>query len=514
LLKLVHQSVGKMLYAENCYVALYDKATDILSVPFCIDKYDAVASSAKLGKGLTAYVLRQGRPTLITTDGIRALTRSGEVDIVGTLPAIWLGVPLRTREGVIGVLVVQHYENADTYDQRDVRFLSSVGDQIAIAIERKQAEERLQQSEERFKDLFDNAPIAYHELDIDGRYTRINHTEELLLGYTNEELTGRHVSELILEKTSRRTVAATLAGTQHLSAVERTFTRKDGTLVSVLNEDTMIYDADGRITGIRSTLQDITARKKAEEQLRIFNEKLQQSNRELQDFAYVASHDLQEPLRKVQAFSDRLKTKYGDRLEGDGLDYLERMRSAANRMQLLIQDLLTFSRVSTQARPFAKVDLNAITREVLSDLEVKIEETGSTIVIDELPRLDADPTQMRQLMQNLVGNALKFRQMDTPPVINIYSKAVKANGNGLGKSYQVFVKDNGIGFDEKYTDKIFAVFQRLHGRAEYEGSGVGLAICRKIVERHNGNITAQSRPGEGATFAFTIPLKQSPTDIN
>jgi light-regulated signal transduction histidine kinase (bacteriophytochrome) len=266
-------------------------------------------------------------------------------------------------------------------------------------------------------------------------------------------------------------------------------------------------------------VNDVTERKKAEEKLRVFNEKLQQSNRELQDFAYVASHDLQEPLRKVQAFGDRLKLKYADKLEDTGLDYLERMRNAAQRMQKLIQDLLAFSRVATKAQPFVSVDLEKITREVLSDLEVKIEETGALVEIENLPEIDADPSQMRQLIQNLVGNALKFSRAEVSPIVRISAQTVEnhsnGNGNGTnGRFCEINVKDNGIGFDEKYLDKIFTVFQRLHGRTEYEGAGVGLAVCRKIVERHHGTITARSTSGEGATFIITLPFKQPKTETN
>ena len=279
-----------------------------------------------------------------------------------------------------------------------------------------------------------------------------------------------------------------------------------------LNNMVGIFE-NGKLISAWGTQRDITERRKSEEQLKIFNRKLQQSNRELQDFAYVASHDLQEPLRKIQTFGDRLKAKYADKLEDGGLDYLERMRSAAHRMQTLIQDLLSFSRVTTKAQPFAPVDLEKITCEVLSDLEVKIEETGATVEIENLPTIEADPSQMRQLIQNLVGNALKFRRDDVSPVIKISTgtNVHHANGNGAKEKEQsckITVKDNGIGFDEKYLDKIFTVFQRLHGRAEYEGSGVGLAVCRKIVERHHGSITAHSAPGEGASFIITLPLEQ------
>jgi light-regulated signal transduction histidine kinase (bacteriophytochrome) len=187
------------------------------------------------------------------------------------------------------------------------------------------------------------------------------------------------------------------------------------------------------------------------------------------------------------------------------------MRSAGERMQKLIQDLLTFSRVSTKAQPFVAVNLDEVAREVMSDLEVSIEQAGATVMITELPMLQADPLQMRQLVQNLVGNALKFRKPGVAPVIKLYGRHTKSAGR-REDVWEISVEDNGIGFDEKYLDRIFTVFQRLHGRAEYEGSGVGLAVCRKIAERHNGTITARSTPGEGATFTVTLPLKQNSSE--
>lgn len=388
LLSQIHQAIRKIIYAENCFVALYDQKTELLHMQFFIDNYDETPPPVKLGRGLSAYIFRTERPMLMTKEVMDELIQSGEVELIGTQPAVWMGVPLRTPDGVIGVMVVQHYEDESAYTDRDRDLLASVGDQIALAIERKQAEE----------------------------------------------------------------------------------------------------------------------------QLVLFNQKLQQSNRELQEFAYVASHDLQEPLRKVQAFADRLAKKYSDNLEGEGLDYLERMRNAASRMQTLIQDLLTFSRVATKVQPFERINLDTITREVLSDLEIKIEETGATIEINDLPTIDADPLQMRQLFQNIIGNALKFRRADTAPVIKISARQLTA-GKNKNQFCKLFIQDNGIGFDEKYTNKIFTVFQRLHGRAEYEGSGVGLAVCRKIVERHNGTIEAKSAPGEGATFIITLPVKQINTEI-
>ena len=243
----------------------------------------------------------------------------------------------------------------------------------------------------------------------------------------------------------------------------------------------------------------------ANEKLQSFALRLEQSNRELQDFAYVSSHDLQEPLRKIQAFGGRLVAKESDGLSDQGRDYLARMQDAARRMQILINDLLTFSRVTTRGQPFVPVDLRDAAETVVSDLEVRLEQEGGKIRIGELPVVEADPTQMHQLLQNLIGNALKFHRPNQVPV-------VVADGHEVDGSFVLSIADNGIGFEEKYLDRIFSPFQRLHGRSEYEGTGMGLAICRKIVERHGGSITANSEPDVGTTFEVTIPLTHSTGD--
>jgi len=259
---------------------------------------------------------------------------------------------------------------------------------------------------------------------------------------------------------------------------------------------------------------EVTERRQAEEALEHKAQELVRSNSELEQFAYVASHDLQEPLRKIQSFGDLLTSKSGDALNDQGRDYLDRMKGAASRMRELITGLLTFSRVTTQAQPHTHVDLRDVTQGVLSDLEVRIQESGGRVEVGNLPVVDADPLQMRMLMQNLISNALKFQKPEEPPLVKVESRFISStNGTGgqqLGEATlcELTVQDNGIGFDEKYADRIFGIFQRLHGRGAYEGTGIGLATCRKIAERHGGSITARSRPGEGASFVVTLPIKQ------
>ncbi|NEO38940.1 MAG: GAF domain-containing protein [Moorea sp. SIOASIH] len=244
-------------------------------------------------------------------------------------------------------------------------------------------------------------------------------------------------------------------------------------------------------------------------------QELARSNAELQQFAYVASHDLQEPLRKIQAFGDRLQTKYHEQLTEQGQDYLKRMQNAAGRMQVLINDLLSLSRVTTKAKPLVATDLAQVVQEVLSDLELRIQQSGGVVEVGELHTIEADPLQMRQLLQNLISNGLKFRPEPRGNLVKIYSQLLQESvplsygGATVNERCQIIVEDNGIGFDPRYRDRIFQTFQRLHGRSEYEGTGIGLAICRRIVERHNGSIMAESIPGQGARFIVRVPIKQS-----
>ena len=251
--------------------------------------------------------------------------------------------------------------------------------------------------------------------------------------------------------------------------------------------------------------RDITQRLQAEETLRQTLADLNARNRELQDFAFIASHDLQEPLRKIRAFADRLQQRHAASLSGEARDYLDRTSQAANRMQVLINDLLAYSRVAARGKPFTQVKLDTVLAGVLEDLETSLETSGGRVEAGSLPEIEADATQMRQLFQNLLSNALKFRSPDRAPVVRV---SAEADSGVDGPGWILRFQDNGIGFDPRYADKVFAPFQRLHARQEYEGTGIGLAIVRRIVERHRGNIHAEGRPGEGATFVIRLPARQ------
>jgi two-component system, LuxR family, sensor kinase FixL len=392
-----------------------------------------------------------------------------------------------------------------------------------------QKEQAKRQSESKFKTLVENSSDILTIRDLQGKVIFRSPSVKNILGFEPEEMDEHSVFEFIhpddleiLQESFRKLESGEI---NHFYAEYR-HKHKDGSWRVMEGIAKRVDDDESQLHGIIVNSRDITKRKQDEERLRLFVDKLRSSNRELQDFAYVASHDLQEPLRKVQAFGDRLNKKYAEDLPEEGRDYIRRMSDAASRMQRLINDLLTFSRVTTKAEPFQTVSLTKIVAEVVSDLEVRIEETGAQVKIGELPEIDADPTQIRQLMQNLLGNALKFTQPGKTPYIEIFAEEFSDKGasfvlegekiqtrTGDNRMYQIWIKDNGIGFDEKYLDRIFTVFQRLHGRTEFEGSGVGLAVCRKIAERHHGSITAQSKEGEGSTFIVTLPVKQTQEEI-
>jgi signal transduction histidine kinase len=246
-----------------------------------------------------------------------------------------------------------------------------------------------------------------------------------------------------------------------------------------------------------STITRLTS----ERELEAYAQRLEQLNRELREFAFVASHDLREPLRKIQAFGHLMEDGCGESLTEQARDYVMRITQSAKRMSALLDAVLSYSRATEKPGPFALSDLSEIARDAVSDLELPITRAGAHVEIGPLPAAEVDPNQLRQLFQNLIANAIKYCEPGEPPHI-------KMLGEIKDKSCNLYIQDNGIGFSQKYVDRIFRPFQRLHGRTEYEGTGMGLAICRKIAERHGGNITAKSEPGQGSVFIVTLPLAQ------
>lgn len=386
---------------------------------------------------------------------------------------------------------------------------------------RRKAEEALAEEHNLLGSIIDAMPNHVFVKDLKGRFILDNVSHRQFLGIPpGEGIEGRTVGDYFapaaaehFQEGDRRVLEE---GQSLLNEEEPVLLASEGASETWLETTKVpLRDRDGQIIGLVGISSDISERKEAEETLRRFAEQLERSNAELQSFASVASHDLQEPLRKIQAFGDRLKARCGEQLGEQGRDYLGRMQNAAHRMQILIQDLLKLSRVTSRALPFVPCDLGEIVQAVLLDLEVIVEQTDARIAVAPLPTIDADPVQMRQLFQNLIVNALKFHKPGEPPEVRISGRELMlqdpaASGATAGERVcEIQIQDKGIGFDEKFAEQVFVVFQRLHSREEYEGTGIGLAVCRKITDRHGGAIVAKSAPGQGAGFIITLPVKQS-----
>ena len=496
------------------------------------DAQDRVVLANRAWRELNKEIIESTKPGTRFEDHLRAAIDKGLIpEAVGREEA-WLRERMERHLNPSGPFEVARQDGRwiRIYEQR----LPNDGTILIISdiTESERVDQALRESEARFRAVVDNSPTKIHIKDAEGRYTLVNPVAEKLFGFTDEEVRGKTSYDIFPKEVADVFTAhdRQVAESGEMAEQVEQFTVEDS-IRTFLTVKFPIPDGLGGVAGVAAIGTDITMRKQAEEALRESERTLQErvvklkearrrlksyakelvrSNEELEQFAYVASHDLQEPLRKVQAFGDRLMKRYSDALGEDGQDYIVRMQDAAGRMQTLIQSLLNFSRVATKGQPFIPVNLNELMKSILSDLEIPIQETGARVKVANLPTIDADPSQMRQLFQNLIGNALKYRRENVPPKIELASEFVSIESgtpkNRHGGLCQIKVLDNGIGFEEQYAERIFGIFQRLHGREQYEGTGVGLAITRKIAERHGGSITANGRPGEGATFTVILPV--------
>lgn len=297
--------------------------------------------------------------------------------------------------------------------------------------------------------------------------------------------------------------------------LEFSITNAQGVFKRIYAENFIKFDDQGEVIEYCGIVKDITENFRFKKALEQKIEQLDKSNRNLQEFVYVASHDLQEPLRKISTFTERIDSKFRDSLNEEGQSYLRRVLTSASNMQVLLEDLLDFSKLSFSEKKFEKINLQQCINGVVSDLELKIEESQTTVQCDDAPDIEAFPSQIRQLFSNLINNSIKFRKEHEAPVIRISCAPVTTRDYpqlplAENKNYvRIIVEDNGIGFDESFSERIFKIFQRLHGKSEYKGSGIGLAICKKIVDNHHGFIFANSRPEVGSNFTIILPETQS-----
>jgi len=362
----------------------------------------------------------------------------------------------------------------------------------------EKAEEGQRQSEEKYRRFFEEDVAANYIATPGGRLLACNPAFLAMFGFNSaEEARTCPVASLYPRPEARQAFLDLLTQRRQLRYKELELRRTDGRTIYVIENATGTFDERGELTEIRGHLIDVTDRRLKEEALARKTEELARSNAELEQFAYVASHDLQEPLRMVSSYTQLLAKRYKGRLGQDADEFIEFAVDGAKRMQALINDLLGYSRVGTRGGEFQATSSEAAVASASRNLRAAIEESGATICSESLPTVVADPTQLVQLFQNLIGNAIKYRD-SAPPEIRVACEECPAE-------LRFTVQDNGIGIDPRYAGRIFQIFQRLHHKKDYPGTGIGLAVCKKIVERHGGRIWVESQPGQGATFCFTIP---------
>jgi len=378
--------------------------------------------------------------------------------------------------------------------------VSTIGD----ITKQRHAELALSASEALYRQTFELATAGIAHVDLSGRFMKVNRRLCEILGYGEQELIGRPVKEISHPEDRNLTDSQRMrvrSGEKHSVRFEKRYIRKSGAIVWVDLSVALACDASGAPQYEIALFDDITERKKAEAALREAHEELKRSNAELEQFAYVASHDLQEPLRMVSSYTQLLMRRYGDKLDGDAKDFTAFIVDGATRMKQLIEDLLAYSRVGTRDRNFKPVEAESSLKRALTNLRAAIQDSGATVTQDKLPTIHCDEVQLAQLFQNLIGNALKFRKPDVAPAVHVGAAE-------QGAEWEFMVRDNGIGIEPQYFERIFMVFQRLHDKGEYPGTGIGLAIVKKVVERHGGRIWVQSQPGAGTTFHFTMPKER------
>jgi PAS domain S-box-containing protein len=369
--------------------------------------------------------------------------------------------------------------------------------------ERKLMQEALRLSEEKLRTMFESMRDGIVLTDVGGNIIEVNEAALRMHGYTNKkEIVGRPGIELVAERERERVLEASVKQFKGENPNElsetHTLVRADGTEFESESSRSVLRDSAGKVVGFIAAERDVTERKRMEEKLQNVLEELKRSNTELQEFAYVASHDLQEPLRMVTSYLTLLARRYKGKLEQDADEFIEYAVDGAERMQGLIEALLLYSRVNTRGKPPEPTDCEEVLKQTLNNLQVAIEEKDAEVTHDPLPGIMADDIQMVQLFQNLIGNGIKFQEEGQRPQVHI-------SAEDQGGKWLFSFSDNGIGIDPESSERIFTIFQRLHARGKYPGTGIGLSVCKRIVERHGGRIWVESEPGKGATFKFTLP---------
>jgi PAS domain S-box-containing protein len=367
---------------------------------------------------------------------------------------------------------------------------------------RKRMDESLKDVEVRYKALFDRSLYCVYIHYFEGRFIDANEAALNLLGYTREEIPFLNISSFLGKDqlfTAFKTIEEIKQTGSQKNPNEYKIRKKNGDSVWVETEASLIY-REGKPYAIQWIARDITERKRREEELKKLSEELARSNTDLKDFAYVASHDLKKPLQSIEGFVKLLARRYKGKLDAKADEFVEYIVNGIQRMQELIKDLLEYSQVGAKEKKFKSADCSFLVDKAVSNLKAIIEESSAVVTHDRLPTIMADTSQMISLFQNLIDNAIKFRGEEAP--------RIHISAERKGDEWVFSIQDNGIGIDPKDSERIFGMFQRLHGSTDYPGTGIGLAICKKIVEQHGGRIWVESETGKGSTFYFTMPCAQ------
>ena len=516
LLKLIHQSLKHVIFAENCFVALYDKKTSLFTMEFFIDQFDRAPPPSRLSKTRTDYIFRTGQPMLMTEETFRQLVERGEVASIGTPPAAWLGIPLRTPSEVMGVLVVQHYTDSEAYSSADLEFLSSVGGQIAVAIERKRAEEALRQSEQQLSEAQRLAHIGSWNRDLISNTHTWSEENYRIYGVDPEKFDVSYQALLgqLIHDDDRdwvNDVTAKAIATKRGFDVHYRILRPEGEERIVHSTGHVGLDDHGNAVRMFGTAQDVTERKQIETELKEARDVALESARLKSEFLANMSHEIRTPMNGVIGMTGLL---LDSELNSEQREFAETIQSSGDALLTIINDILDFSKIEAGKLQFETLDFD-LSQAIESTVELLAEQAHekkvelASLVYSNLPTaLRGDPGRLRQVLTNLIGNALKFTEVG-----EVVVRATKESENEDSVVVRFTIDDTGIGIPEAAQRKLFHAFTQADGSTtrKYGGTGLGLAISKQLVELMGGEIGVNSRPGKGSTFWFTGRFGKQPT---